>query len=327
MPGGSAVSYDAKDAVIPRTLVAATLAALTLSVLTATPAAAGPVPSIVTLLAPASRTVALNAADEVAGTVTGVPLSGRRVDLQLKTPTGWYSVVHTTTDLAGGFRLAVPTWWYGDHTWRAAVAATATAAAATSTSTISVTVRAPAAAGRRSAHTRMPGRPRWNPCRRVPYSVNLAGAPRGALADIRYALRQITAGSGIRFVYRGRTTLVPWSGRGQRNGMPAAGLAYAFTTPRVVHELAGSTVGLGGGSYASSPKGNRYLRGGIAVDRTFHGRRLILRNVLMHETGHAVGLDHVTDRHEVMFPTINGSDHWGRGDLAGLAAVGLSQGC
>ena len=289
--------------------------------------AAGPVSSVVTLLAPASDTVALNAADEVTGAVSGVPmLSGRRVDLQLRTPTSWTSVVHTTTDVAGAFQVAVPTWWYGDHTWRASVAATGTAAAATST-TISVTVRAPAAAGRASAYTRMPGNARWNACRRVPYVVNLAGAPGGALDDIRYALRQITAGSGIRFVYRGHTTLVPWSGRGQHDGMPAAGLAYAFTTPRVVHELAGSTVGLGGSAYTSSPKGNRYVRGGIALDRTFHGRRATLRNVMMHETGHAVGLDHTTDRHEVMFPSVNGSDHWGRGDLTGLAKVGLSAGC
>lgn len=328
MPGGAAVPYDAKDAVILRTLIAAALAALALSGLTAIPAAGGPVPTVVTLLPPASPRVALNAADEVTGTVAGVPSpSGRRVDLQLRTPTGWYSIVHTTTDPAGGFRIAVPTWWYGAHTWRAAVAATDTTAAATSTQTVSVTVRAPAAAGRASAYRRMPGRPRWNACKRVPYIVNLAGAPGGALADIRYALRQITAGSGIRFVYRGRTALVPWSGRGPRNGMPAAGLAYAFTTPRVVHSLAGSTVGIGGGAYTSSARGNRFTHGGVALDRTFHGSRLVLRNVLMHETGHAVGLDHVKDRHEVMYPTVNGSDHWGRGDLAGLAAVGLSAGC
>jgi predicted Zn-dependent protease len=48
-----------------------------------------------------------------------------------------------------------------------------------------------------------------------------------------------------------------------------------------------------------------------------------VRAVLMHELGHVVGLAHVDDRHELMYP--KGSSHlttWGPGDRAGLAALG-----
>jgi hypothetical protein len=277
---------------------------LALAALTS-PSASATVP--VTLGVPTSLTVSLGGSSYVVGVVNEAPVAGRRVDLELKTPTGWFSVAHTTTDALGGYRIAVPTWWYGAHTWRAQAAATDTSPALTSATTATVTVKTPAAAGRATAYSRMPGKARWDACNPVPYYLNPTKAPVGALADIH-------------------TKLVPWS-KTAHSGMPASGVAYAFTTPRRVGRLAGSTVGLGGSMYTISSKGRWFTAGGVAIDRTFHWSHGLLRNVVMHETGHAVGLDHVTDRHEVMYPSANGSQSWGAGDLTGLHAVGLSQGC
>jgi hypothetical protein len=44
--------------------------------------------------------------------------------------------------------------------------------------------------------------------------------------------------------------------------------------------------------------------------------------VVLHELGHLVGLDHVRDRGELMFPTANDVVGYGPGDLQGLAALG-----
>ncbi|MGJ9411746.1 matrixin family metalloprotease [Aeromicrobium sp. CF4.19] len=45
------------------------------------------------------------------------------------------------------------------------------------------------------------------------------------------------------------------------------------------------------------------------------------RAVLLHELAHLVGLDHVDDTDELMYPT-SGPLEWGPGDLAGLEALG-----
>jgi predicted Zn-dependent protease len=50
---------------------------------------------------------------------------------------------------------------------------------------------------------------------------------------------------------------------------------------------------------------------------------------LLHELGHAVGLNHAHFTSEVMYPSVSdaGPNYYSAGDLAGLAKVGRPAGC
>jgi predicted Zn-dependent protease len=54
-----------------------------------------------------------------------------------------------------------------------------------------------------------------------------------------------------------------------------------------------------------------------------------MRNFLAHETGHVVGLGHVADPSQLLYPTITSEapDGYADGDRAGLASLGISGGC
>ena len=48
----------------------------------------------------------------------------------------------------------------------------------------------------------------------------------------------------------------------------------------------------------------------------------------MHELGHVIGLDHVTDQSQIMYPTVTTKlSVFGAGDLAGLQLLGRPAGC
>lgn len=51
--------------------------------------------------------------------------------------------------------------------------------------------------------------------------------------------------------------------------------------------------------------------------------RQVVRAIVLHELGHLVGLGHVTDATQLMYPEGQpGVTDFGAGDLAGLAALG-----
>lgn len=182
---------------------------------------------------------------------------------------------------------------------------------------------------------------RWNPCEAVHYRVNTTAAPAGALADTKVAVARIAHETGLTFVYDGATTAVP-----TQAGTRAAGLTIAWAkrgTGAGASDLlpGGSTLGVGGWdvSYAvgagGAISGVHIVDGFVVLDTAgnklpggFADTRGGTRGELLeHELGHAVGLQHVSDTSQVMNAQLGAHTSLGAGDKAGLRKVGKAGGC
>lgn len=191
---------------------------------------------------------------------------------------------------------------------------------------------------------------RWNPCKPIYWRVNPRFAPKGALADLRGAFARVHAATGLTFVYRGTTTLVPgtaaydaadtdgyivvaWAPDGSTNLIPRL--------PRGRHGLMGMAGGYATTGYSAN--GRQYatidkayvllstsfptLAGGFGWGNRYgwQGTRGMLD---MHELAHAVGLDHARSATQIMYPVAQHMPaKWGAGDLTGLRLVGAAAGC
>lgn len=190
---------------------------------------------------------------------------------------------------------------------------------------------------------------RWNGCQTaITYKVNLAAVPTAlrstVLSETHAAVRQLAGATGFTFSYKGSTTEVPQvrSSAGQ-----SAEIVIAYTTPTKTNfSLAGNILGVGGLSYYWSARtvngATTYSvaaqRGWVVIDtpdmlrltKAGLGTGARRTNLLLHELGHAVGLQHVSDTRQQMYPTLSSTSPQGyaiSGDKIGLAKVGRRAGC
>lgn len=160
---------------------------------------------------------------------------------------------------------------------------------------------------------------RWDPCTPVRYRTNLERAPAGTAEAVRDALTTVSAGTGLTFVNTGSTTDVTEDG-------PESGsydLLIAFTSRARRPDLFSGPSAFGG---FTSDRAGWVIAGYVFVDGATVTPAAV-RPVLIHELAHAVGLAHVTDRHQVLHPVITERAAYGDGDLEGLWWVGAAQGC
>jgi len=221
----------------------------------------------------------------------------------------------------------------------AGVVGTRRVQAAAAGEVLAVETDAPASAGWGPTWVDERGRPaRWDPCTPIRYVVQAGWIPDAGRADLAEALRLLSAASGLQFLAEGDTQELP--SRERRSYQPAVyGERWA---PLLIGWVpAGSTdIGLGGGiqgvsssSAVPGPDGASIVSGQVVLDATHRlapgfGPGTTEGEVLLHELAHAVGLGHVLDPTQVMYPqTTNGESVFGAGDRAGLAALGAPAGC
>lgn len=174
----------------------------------------------------------------------------------------------------------------------------------------------------------------WDPCREIHYEINTDQAPDGVeetVALIEAAVADVSAVTGLRFVYDGRTDRRPqW----EREFVPLAGprepVLVSWATAQEVDELEGNVAGLGGAAARPGADGRlRFVTGGVTLDSDAFddlederdGDRY-QRAIVLHELGHLVGLDHVDSPAELMFADNVGQLDFGAGDLNGLVRLG-----
>ena len=189
---------------------------------------------------------------------------------------------------------------------------------------------------------------RWNGCQKaITWKVNLAAVPSAqrttVLSETKTAVARIASYTGFTFSYKGYTTEVPTPGSMTKQ---TAELVVAYTSPtRTRYDLSGSILGQGGlyGAWVSRTVSGRTsytaaaLRGFVAIDTPQmlaqttggFGAGTKRTNLLMHELGHAFGLQHVSTTTQQMYPTLSTRSPNGlaSGDRYGLYKAGRTSGC
>ncbi|HET6815790.1 MAG TPA: matrixin family metalloprotease [Mycobacteriales bacterium] len=232
----------------------------------------------------------------------------------------------------------------------AGVLGTGTAAtASTSTSTYQLTYGF-------DAYTGLTKVARWAPClvlngvkttHVINYKVRTAGVA-SRVTLVKNAMSRVASATGLHFHYAGTTSYIP---QGKSNGtsmlLDAArqrkathaqlviAWAWAGTGTGRSNLLSGTEAGVGSISWASSSTSQ--LRIGDAAVVMRRGVHLLsgfvaggsTGTLLLHELGHAMGLQHVSYQREVMYPIVSALSPGGytTGDKQGLYRVGAAMGC
>ncbi|GAA1243334.1 matrixin family metalloprotease [Oryzihumus leptocrescens] len=170
----------------------------------------------------------------------------------------------------------------------------------------------------------------YDRCRPIHYVVRTAGEPAGGSAAISNGIRELEETTGLRFVFDGATTEVPSEHRPAyqpaRYGDRWAPVLIAWVTPQEVPRFSAHELGDGGSAEYGPAAGTRaYVTGQVrlASAKLAQDGARVMRATVLHELGHLVGLAHVSDPSQLMFPTVrSGLTDFGAGDRAGLAELG-----
>lgn len=174
-------------------------------------------------------------------------------------------------------------------------------------------------------------------CAPIHYVINPRLAPPGGIDDVHRAMEETSEASGLDFVYDGETSERPSQVRPphqpERYGDRWAPLLLAWAPDLGMPAGTGEAAGLGGSTFRTNDEGQSVYVTGMAVFnagvdlRSGYGGQT-WGQVIVHEMGHVVGLDHIEDPSSVMNSVMTlRPATWGDGDRKGLWELGLGREC
>ncbi len=172
----------------------------------------------------------------------------------------------------------------------------------------------------------------WSLCRPVHYVVNSAGAPVGFADDVATVVAELADATGFVFVDDGPTDESAGPDRPiyqpERYGRRWAPLLVQFSDETLQSGLEGDVVGQGGPRTVRREDGLLVaVSGTVWLDASLLESQPVDAEpahvgVLRHELAHALGLDHVEDRTQLMNPETRGEfTTFQSGDLYGLSQL------
>jgi hypothetical protein len=176
--------------------------------------------------------------------------------------------------------------------------------------------------------------PRYDPCRPIHYVIRDQDTPTGGDELVRQAVAAVSKATGLKFVEDATTTETPNQKRApyqpSRYGKRWAPVLIAWTNPTEVPSLKGNVAGWGGSiAFSEGTSSFGYVSGYAYLDtaqlkamQSPAGNAVAVRAVIEHELGHVVGLAHVSDPRQLMYPQTKGQTGYGAGDFRGLAIAG-----
>jgi hypothetical protein len=183
----------------------------------------------------------------------------------------------------------------------------------------------------------------------IDYKVNPAGHSY-RVKLVKRAIAKLTSASGLTFRYDGRTSYIPHNAISSITGALSfqaldqrrktkADLVVAWALKgsgdKASNLLTGTEQGVGSIKWASGPTSQlRILEGAVVMERGQSLRHGFLTGgsegtLLLHELGHAVGLQHFADPTQIMNASLlaQAPAGYAAGDRAGLDRVGSNTSC